>query len=144
MKTSAYFVSPADFKNYWGVDLSVELKEGGTELDSNVADMFLMRVEDRLLAWLDANTFRNYRWNEVSGEDREAMQKAILIQAMYIFRNGDISTDSGYDPQRGIVAQKKDLQLIEICDAAVDMLKSSGLYSRKMKNRRRYIRLGHI
>lgn len=143
METHAYFVSPSDFENYWGVDLDARLKDNGSENDSNKANLFLMRVEDRLLAWIDANTFRTYRWEEVGGKDRDALQKAILIQAMYVFRNGDISTDSGYDPQRGIVAAKKDLQLIEICDAAIDILKTSSLYSRKMKNRRRYIRLGH-
>lgn len=141
MRTSALFVSPQDFKNYWGVDLNFVLKESNTELDSNKANMFLMRVEDRLMAWLDANTFRTYLWDEIEGEDKEAMQKAILIQAMYIFRNSDLSTDSGYDPQRGVVIPKKDLQAIEICDAAIDVLKSSGLYSRVMKNRRRYIRI---
>ena len=141
MRTHAYFVSPQDFNNYWGIDLNVVLPETGSELDSNKADMFLMRVEDRLMAWLDANTYRTYLWESIEGNDKEAMQKAIIIQAMYIFRNSDLSTDSGYDPQRGVVIAKKDLQSIEICDAAVDILKASGLYSRTIKNRRRYIRL---
>jgi len=142
MRTEALFVSPQDFNNYWGIDLNMALKETGSELDSNKADMFLMRVEDRLMAWLDANTFRTYRWQDIYGEDKEAMQKAILIQAMYIFRNSDLSTDSGYDPQRGVIIPKKDLQAIEICDAAIDVLKASGLYCRVIQNKRRYNRLG--
>lgn len=140
MKTKAYFVSPADFKNYWGLDLDTELRDNGTELDSNKSDMFLMQVEDRLESWLDANTFRNYRWEEIYGDDKEAMQKAILVQAMYVFRNGNLSLDSGYDPQRGSVIAKKDLQSIEICDEAIDILKSAGLYSRTIINHRRYDR----
>lgn len=142
METHAKFVSPQDFKNYWGIDLGAELKDNGTEVDSNKADMFLMRIEDRLLAWLDSNTFRTYRWDEVCGPDRDSLQKAIIVQAMYVFRNGDISTDSGYDPQRGKIINKADLQAIEICDEAIDILKSSGLYSRAMVNRRRYRKIG--
>lgn len=141
MRTTAKFVSVSDYKNYWGEDLESELNTPGSEVDSSEADRFLMRVEDRLLAWIDANTFRNFTWESLGGAQLESLQKAILIQARYIFRNSDLSTDSGYDPQRGIIIAKKDLQLIEICDAAVDMLKSSGLYCRAMKNRRRYPRL---
>lgn len=117
------------------------LRESGSELDSNKANMFLMRVEDRLLAWLDANTFRNFRWEDLSGQRKDALQKAILVQAMYVFRNSDISMDSGYDPQRGVIAQRKDLQLVEICDSAFDILKSAGLYSRVIKNRKRWVKV---
>lgn len=138
MRTYSYFVTPDDFKNYWGIDLNATLKDNGTEVDSNKADAFLMRVEDRLESWIDANCFRTYRWEELRDNKKEAMQKAILIQAYYVFRNGDISTDSGYDPQRGPIIRKADLQSIEICDEAVDVLKAAGLYSRRVANRRRY------
>jgi len=140
MKTKADFVSPADFKNYWGIDLDLELRDQGTELDSSKSMMFLIQVEDRLESWIDSNTFRNYTWDELSGDDREAMQKAVLAQAMYVFKNGNLSLDSGYDPQRGSVIAKKDLQNIEVCSEAVDILKAAGLYSRSIINHRRYDR----
>lgn len=135
------FVTPADFKNYWGLDLESELKEDGSELDSNRADSFLMRIEDRLLSWVDANTWRNRRWECISQNQKEHLQKAILLQAMYVFRNSDLSMDSGYDPQRGKIAEKKDLQMIEICDPAIDELKTCGLYNHVMSNHWRWPRV---
>lgn len=141
MRTHAMFVTPADFKNYYGLDLEAELKEDGAELDSNRAASFLMRVEDRLLSWIDANTWRNRRWECISPNQKEHLQKAIIIQAMYVFRNSDISLDSGYDPQRGKIIDKIDLQRIEICDAALDQLKTCGLYNHVMKNHYRWPRV---
>lgn len=140
IKTEATFASPADFENYWGIDLEAELTAGESEVSSGRAARFLARVEDRLLSWVDANTWRNRRWEDVTEAQREALCKAVVIQAMYVFRNSDISMDSGYDPQRGIVAQKAELQGIAICDAAIDQLKRVGLYNHTMTNHYRWPR----
>lgn len=140
MRTSARFVTPSDFLVYTGINLEAELKDETSMVDSNKADRFLMRVEDRLLTWVDSNTWRRFRWEDLYGEQKEALQKAILLQALYVFRNSDISTDSGYDVQRGKIISKQDLKDIEICDASIDMLKSHGLYNHVMSNHRRYNR----
>ena len=145
------FVSSSDFLNYWGVNLNKELK--GDSNQSNKADLFLRRIEDRLMVWVDANTFRNVGWDELKENykfrtekekecaqiRREAWQKAILTQAMYVFRNSDISLDSGYDPEKGVIAQKNDLASIEICQAAIDFIKRAGLYNHVVSNRNRYL-----
>ena len=141
MRTAPRFVSPADFKNYCGIDLDASLRDEGNELDSNKANMFLLNVEDRLMTFIDKNTFRNYSWETLSDHQLEHMQKAVLIQAKYIYRNGDLTTDSGYDPLKGIVAPKTALQDIEICQAAIDELHMGALFNHVMMNRRRWPRI---
>lgn len=138
MRTEPRFVSPDDFYNYWGVDLNAELRDNDNV--SNKANIFLMVVEDRLMSWIDANTFRNVDWEELSGFQLEEFQKAILTQAMYMFRNSDISLDSGYDPEKGIVASKEDLDKILISQSAINFLKTAGLCNYTISNRRRRTR----
>lgn len=147
------FVSTSDFYNYWGVDLNEQLARTGNP--SNFANMFLRRVEDRIMNWIDSNTFRLYSWdtykdsyncgNEIKQKyiniQKDYFRKAILEQAMYVFKNSDIGQDSGYDPERGIVASQEDLQSIEICRPCINFLKNAGLYNHVMKNRNRYTTL---
>lgn len=137
MRTEAMFVTPDDFYNYWGIDLNAKLKGDNY---SHKADIFLRIVEDRLLNWIDANTFRVSRWEDITEFQKEKLQLAILTQAMYVYRNSDISLDSGYDPDRGIIATKGQLNDLVVCQAAIDFLKTGGLYNQKITNRRRFTR----
>lgn len=144
------FVSTDDFLNYWGIDLKEKLNKGSNL--SNFADMFLRRIEDRLMTWIDKNTFRVYTWDvykddyksgneywqKCIDESKDYWKKAILEQAMYVFKNSDIAQDSGYDPEKGIVAPTEDLQAIEICRPCINYLIEAGLYNHVMKNNPRY------
>lgn len=144
------FVSPEDFLNYWGIDLNETLKSESN--DSNKANIFLKRVEDRLMSWIDANTFRVIPWDYLKGpikastkereetikKQREAWNLAILTQAMYIYKNSEIGLDSGYDPEKGIVATKDSLSAIEICQSAIDYIKVAGLYNHCVSNKLRH------
>lgn len=138
MRTEARFVKPSDYLNYFGEDLNVVLRSANN--DSNKANLFLMDVEDTLLNWVDANTYRNFKWEDLVGEQKEALQRSILKQARYVSINGNIAYDSGYDMERGIIVNKQGLQDITICDAAINELKSAGLYCRTVQNKRRYPR----
>lgn len=138
MRTEPRFVSSDDFRNYWGVDLNAELRDNDNV--SNKANIFLMIVEDRVMSWIDANTFRNVPWEKLSAFQLEEFQKAILTQAMYMFRNSDISLDSGYDPEKGIIASKEDLDKITISQSVINFLKTAGLCNYNISNRRRKTR----
>ena len=140
MQTKAKFVTPDDFLNYTGIDLDSELRDSGSPADSNKADMFLCRVERRFLTFVDSSSFRNYDWDELAyhPRDLEAMKTAILEQALYVFKNGDLSIDSGYDPQRGTTIEKSDLMRREISAQAIDILKNAGLFNQNVANKRRY------
>lgn len=134
------FINSNDFLDYTGIDLNTELKG-----DSSAADRFLKRVESLFLNWCDANMGSKYcTWEEVSRHpnDAEAVRRALLEQALYMYRNGDLFSDSGYDPQRGAMIQKDDLRRRSISDTAVDIIKAAGLFSHVLRNRRRYSRIG--
>ena len=131
------FVTPDDFENYWGENLNAKLKGDNY---SNKANIFLKIVEDRLLNWIDANTFRVTTWDALTDYQLEQLQYAILTQAMYVFRNSDISLDSGYDPESGIIASKGVLNNLVVSQAALDFLKNAGLYNQRVTNRRRFTR----
>ena len=135
LRTEPKYVSADDFENYWGVNLNAKLKGDNY---SNKADMFLLRIENRLMNWLDANSFRVYRWDELTEEQLEKFQMAILEQAMYVFKNSDLALDSGYDPDSGIIADYEKINSIAICQPTIDLLKSAGLFNLRIYNRRRF------
>ena len=130
------FISASDFYDYWGIDLIEKLKNGGNS--SNKANIFLRRIENNVMAWIDANTFRNVHWDHLSEFQLEQFQYALLEQAMYVYRNSDISLDSGYDPEKGIIVDKQTLEGLIICTPALNFLKLAGLYNLNVTNRMRF------
>lgn len=139
ISTQPKYITADDFRNYWGIDLSTRLKD--TDNTSNRVDAFLARVEDYVMAWVDANTFRVIDWNVMTEYQLDMFRKALLNQAMYVFRNSDISLDSGYDVEKGIVVARADLSSIAISQPTLDLLKNAGLYNQKIQNRKRYMRI---
>lgn len=137
IRTEPKFITPDDFENYWGVNLNASLKGDNY---SNKANVFLRMVEDRIFEWIDAETFRVTDWDTLTDFQLEKVQKAILEQAMYVYKNSDIALDSGYDPDVGIVVDKEKLDKIVMCGPAINCLKNAGLYNQKIRNRRRFTR----
>lgn len=95
------YITPDDFKEYFGIDLELELKSTGNP--SNTANAFIMRIENRIATFLDAEFYRRVdeEYPEFSDYQKEHYQRALLEQAMYVFQNGDISVDSGYNFDEG-------------------------------------------
>ena len=122
-------------------------EEGGVGIDDiytlsfSHETAFLKIVEDRLMAWVDSNTARNFAWDELWQYEwaLEHFQKALLEQAMYMYRNSDILMDSGYDPDSGIIAKREDLLKIAVAESAINLLKVGGIFNQVMTNRRRYL-----
>ena len=129
------YVTVDEFNNYWGSNLDELLRTNAN--DSNKSNAFLMRVEQRLMAYIDHNTFRRYKYEELRGEQLNAFKIAIIIQAMYVWKHGLIGMDSGYEPDKGIVAKRADLIEITLCQDAIDTLSNAGLWNLVMKNRPR-------
>lgn len=139
MRTEPRFVKSSDYENYTGRSLNAELKANQNE--SNKANLFLMQIEDMLLARIDKVSFRLYDWNCLSEFQKECLQKAIIVEVEYIIRNSNLFTDSGYDPERGEIIDINKLQNIAICPTAIDFLSNCGLYNHVIKNRYRFLRL---
>lgn len=137
MRTTPYFVTPYDFLNFWGVNLDSMLKTDDNS--SNKSNIFLMRAETKLMFWIDSHTYRIYEWERLDERQIELFQKAILTQAMYMFKNGDIGLDSGFDPEKGIVADKKTLDSIVVPQEVIDYLISADLYNLTVRNKPRFI-----
>ena len=131
------FVTVDDFNNYWGLDLRNLLRSDDNQ--SNQAERFLARVEDRLMNWIDNNTFRRIRYEDLRNRPYqfENWQKAILTQAMYLYKNGDLGIESGMDTEKGIIIPRSDLVEMEVCQAAIDFLSNAGLFNLNVKNRAR-------
>ena len=138
MRTEPKFVKESDFNNYTGKDLRALLKVPSNQ--RNACNIFLMQIEDRLLTRVDVMTFRNNSWDDLTDFQLECLQKAIITEAEYIIRNGDIFTDSGYDEEKGIVISQEALNKIAICGVAKDFLIRCGLWNHVITNRRRYTR----
>lgn len=136
------FITIDEFDNYWTVNLRDMLRTSANE--SNQAEMFLARVERRLMAYIDNNTFRRYKYEELVGKQLDAFKEAIILQAMYVYKNGDIGMDSGYDAERGIVARRGELVELSVCQDAIDTLSNAGLWNLVMKNRPRKFGGGFI
>lgn len=138
-RTSAKFVKSSDYFNYFGKDLAVELDVNQNE--SNKCDIFLMNVEDDLLNRIDRITFRLYKWDELTEHQIHCLQKAILKQAAYVIRNSDLFSDSGYDPEKGRIISRAEIETIQLSSATIDALMSGGLYNHVIRNRKRYTRV---
>lgn len=136
MRNEPKFVTTDMFNNRFGINLN-DIEDG--ENISNKGNIFLMMVEDNLLSWIDANTFRNVSWDNLSSFQLEKLQMAILYQALYTYKNGDILLDSGYDQEKGIVAPQTTLQEIAISPTAINYLKIAGLYNHVVSNVRRHV-----
>lgn len=136
MRTAPRFVTKDDYLNYTNQDLDDILNV--RDKSSNFSNIFLLRVEDRLMSYVDAETYRIFKWEQLTGHQLECLQKAIIEQAEYILRNSDLFTDSGYDPEKGIVVDFNKLYEIMICRTAINYLKNGGLYNKVIVNRTRF------
>lgn len=131
------FINSNDFLAYWGLNLEDKLRDDDNP--SNKANTFLFRVEQRLMAWIDKNTFRVVDYNHLTPYQLEKFRFALLEQAMYMWRNGDLGQDSGYDQEKGIIVSADTLEEISVCKPALNYIVVSGIYNQKIQNRRRYM-----
>lgn len=123
------YITADEFREYTGIDLAEELRD--TSNPSNKVNAFLKRVEDRMEVFLNAHFFKIVSdfWPRFTDEQKYHYKLALIEQAYYVFKNGDISTDSGYDPDRGIVVSKHAKSEITLAPNAIDHLRMTGLWS---------------
>lgn len=127
------FISLDDFKAYTGIDLAIQLK--GDDNPSNTAEAFLLRNSLRLEAYLASNYFRSpeQEFGSMSDFQKYHYKIALIEQSLYIFKNGDVSVDSGYDPDFGARAKGGYLEDIAIARNAKNELMLCGMLSRKIR-----------
>lgn len=131
------FITVDDYNNYWGENLRDMLRSYGGD-DSYAAERFLAQVELKLMRWIDTRTYRRLRYEDLKGEQLLNWQYALVEQAKYMFKNGDLGLDSGYDPERGVVADSTTLNTLRVGNTVIDFLSQAGLFNLTVKNRPRY------
>lgn len=128
MALQTKYIKVEDYYDYFGENL--DLLFG----DHNKAVAFIVRIEDRMESFLNANLFIDMKtkWPSMNDHQKECYKKALLEQAVYVFKNGDISVDSGFDPEGGVVTTVGDIRRRVIAPNAKDYLKNAGIWSQKL------------
>lgn len=123
------YITLDEFEEYFNIDLRKDL---GSDRE---AIAFLKRIEDRLATFVDANFNRNIErlYPEFTDYQKEHYKLALLEQAIYIFKNGDISVDSGYDPEKGEIENIDKLRGRVIAPNCKQNLILCGIWNRCVK-----------
>ena len=126
------YIDSDDFLAYTGINLNYELKD--TDNNSDKANAFLFRIEIRMGAFVDSSFSRQVdnEYKKMSDYQKQNYKYALLEQALYILKNGDISVDSGYNIDSGIVANINELKALAISPNAKNHLILCGLWTRKI------------
>lgn len=132
MDITTKYITLNDFKVYFGIDLDATLRDDANP--SNKGQAFLKRIEDRMATWLDYNYYQNVDliYPTFNNYQKLHYQRALLEQAIYVFRNGDLSVDSGYDLERGNIGNTVPLA---IAPNAIAELALCGIACRDIGNR---------
>ena len=115
MEIKSKYITEEEFKQYTGIDLSLELKDDDNP--SNKVQSFLCRVEIRIATFIDSNFHRNVEleYPKFSDYQKYHYKLALLEQCLYVFKNGDISVDSGYDSEKGVMISSGEKKKIVFC-----------------------------
>ena len=139
MTIQTRYINKDDFKAYFGIDLDYELHD--SENPSNNAEAFLYRVEIEMETMLNCLYFKNIteEYPKLSDYQKEHYQLALLYQAYYKFKNGDIINDSGYDFETGDKANTETILSKSLAPLAKMQLELTGLLTRHINARRKGI-----
>lgn len=133
LKIKAQFVSVEDFKVYTGIDLYRELN------DDISPELFLRDCEDEIINYVNLQSWRPISvWLDqhlYTPEQMDAFREAILIQAKYVFENGDVLANNGIDPEQGVKFGKNEREEASIAPNAINKLKMHGILTLVMRSR---------
>lgn len=122
------YITIDEVKEYFPeVDLVAEIGESS-------AYALLTRTENRINAFLDSKFYRNVdkEYPCFTDYQKKHYKLALLEQVFYTYHNGDVTVDSGYDPEKGVIASSKELTQKAIAPNAIDELILCGLWCRKI------------
>lgn len=142
MEFKTRYITADEFKQYFGIDLQIELPNGDNE--SGKVAAYLTRIENRLEAWINANYFYNVSqfWETLNNNQKEQYKYALLEQAYYVLRMGDISVDSGYDKERGVIAGRSTINELSVAPNAMLHLENGGFLNTRIVKRGGYYQGG--
>lgn len=126
------YPTPDEFKAWCGIDLAV-LRDNANPSDE--AQAFLARIEGWLETLVDVECFRkvSMEYPHFNDYQKKHYKQAVMEQALYVFRNGDLSTDSGIDPDKGVIIPLGKLQASALAPNAKRELQVCGLWTKKIR-----------
>lgn len=124
MQIKTRFITKEDYEDYTGVNLD-------NLLNDHNADRFIMRVENELDTYLYARLGKNLTYVLPHLTDRQKLlfKMAVIYQVDYVFHNGRIMNDSGYDPDAGKIADRNYLNRISISPITINYLQQAGIWT---------------
>ncbi len=125
------WITSDDFKAIYGIDLDLRLK--GYDNISRKSDIFLSKIEMDCETYIQGNYYRKINFEKMTPFQQRNFKLGLLAQAYYVFRNGDLSSDSGYDPEKGIIAPRGKIEDITISSIALNYFKICNLLTRHIK-----------
>lgn len=129
------YITAQDFLEYTGIDLNIELKDDDNP--SNKVNAFLYRIENRMSNFIASFFYKDIDSLFLKFTDFQKLHYkfALIEQALYVLKNGDISVDSGYDFESNkVVVKKEDIENRIIGLNAKAELMRIGIWNRKITN----------
>lgn len=135
MELNTRFITTDDFKAYFGIDLEKSFK--GSDNQSMASKGFIERETNRLEAYISARLDKNMEWlyPYMSDFQKRHYKLALLEQCYYVFINGEISTDSGFDKERGPLATNGQLSAKSIAPNTINELLTCGIWNANIRGR---------
>lgn len=135
MEIKTRYVDADNFRMYSGIDLAEQFADNSNPSDQ--INAFIFRVEKMLEIWLSSHFFIliNDEYPKFNDRMKELYKLALMEQMIYMLRNGDISTDSGYDMNSGEVMTPNKLAERTISRNTIQILQSAGLLNTKVRTR---------
>lgn len=126
------YPTPDEFKAWCGIDLA-NMRDNANPSDE--AQAFLARIEGWLSTLIDVECFRKVDFEYPTFTDYQKFhyKMAVMEQALYVFRNGDLSTDSGIDPDKGVVIPQDKLKGAVLAPNAKRELQVCGIWTKKIR-----------
>ena len=129
-------ITPEEFLEYTGVNLAVELRgiDHRAGNPSNAVSAWLERNRIRLNTWIDQHYYGGlgFGYREPTDYERYHYKLALLEQCYYVFKNGDIASDSGRDDNGAMRMSRDDIKELSIAPETIRHLNLAGLYSRRI------------
>lgn len=109
----------AEFEARYNVLLDKRVPDGD---DANKkVPTFIARVHEQILAYVDDNS-PSFDSTDITTYQNTQINKAAMMQAMYVLDQGDFSFFSGYDPANNTKLSEMDKSALMICQAAKNLL----------------------
>lgn len=132
--TLTRWITADDFYRFTGIDLSLNLR--GEDNESNKVEIFLSRIEIDVETYLNGEFGRKINFSKLSSYQQQQFKLGLLYQAEWEYNNGRLSKDSGYDPEKGIIAPHGKIEDIIISPQAKNCFKNCGLLSTHLRSSR--------